>query len=47
MVLRPESLVVVRADEVEPLIEVANNDRVLKKRLGEYATEEIVFCMGV
>lgn len=47
MVLRPESLVVVRADEIEPLIEVANNDRVLKKRLGEYATEEIVFCMGV
>lgn len=47
MVLRPESLVVVRTDEIEPLIEVAKEDPILRKRLGEYATEDIVCCMGV
>ncbi len=47
MVLKPESLVVVRTDEIEPLIELASNDQILRQRLGEYANEDIVCCMGI
>lgn len=47
MVFAQEGLVVVRTEEVGNLIDLANNDQVLRKRLGKYSTEQIVCCMGI
>lgn len=47
MVFAQEGLVVVRTDEVDPLIDIAHNDQVLRKRLGKYSAEQIVCCMGI